>query len=349
MPYGGLRRERNAWTWRGRAAGLQDMDILVLGGTVWLGRTYAAHALERGHRVSCLARGESGDVAAGTELVKADRTRPDAYDAVKHRDWDAVLDVTRQPGMARGAAGALEGRVGHATFVSTGNVYAAFDELGADETAPLREPALEDQVNPEMYGEGKVACEQAWAANGAPLLIARAGLIGGPGDHTDRSGAWVARAARSPRERMLVPKTQLATQIVDVRDLVDWLLRCAENGTTGTCDAVGPWQPLTDWIALSRQVGGHTGPVAVAEPDWLQEKGVEEFMGPGSLALWQADPAYVGFCARSGARALRAGLTHRPRTDLLADVLAWEREQGLDRERSAGLSPARERELLERW
>lgn len=324
------------------------MNILVLGGTVWVGRTYAAHAVERGHRVTCLARGESGETAPGTELVRADRNRPDAYDDVRNRDWDAVLDVTRQPGMARGAATALKDRVGHVAFVSTCNVYAAFDSLGADESAQVREPATDDEVTPELYGEGKVACEQAWAGSGAPLLTARSGLIGGPGDHTGRSGAWVARAARSPREPLLVPRTDRLTQLVDVRDLVEWLLRCAEQGITGTYDAVGPWQPLTDWIALSRQVGGHTGPVVEAEPEWLQGQGVEEFMGPESLALWHADPAYVGFCSRSGARGLAAGLVHRPRVDLLSDVLGREREQGLDRERTAGLSAARERDLISR-
>lgn len=325
------------------------MDILVLGGTAWVGRTYAAHALAAGHRVTCLARGESGENLPGVEAVRADRTRVDAYDAVRDRDWDAVLDVTRQPGMARGAASALRDRVGHVSFVSTCSVYADVSALGADEAAPTREPAEPDQVEPELYGEGKVACEQAWATHGAPLLTARAGLIGGPGDHTGRSGAWVARAARAPEEPMLVPRTDLLTQLVDVRDLVDWLLRCAERGTTGTYDAVGPWQPLTDWIALSRLVGGHQGRLVEAEPGWLVDQGVEEFMGPHSLALWLADPALRGFCARSGARALAAGLTHRPRTQLLTDVLAWEREQGLDRERTAGLSPARERALLERW
>jgi hypothetical protein len=34
---------------------------------------------------------------------------------------------------------------------------------------------------------------------------------------------------------------------------------------------------------------------------------------------------------------------------VVADSLAWERELGLNRERLAGLSPARERELLTAW
>ena len=61
------------------------MDLLILGGTQWLGRTIAAEALARGHRVTCLARGEAGAVADGAALVVGDRSQAGAYDAVADR------------------------------------------------------------------------------------------------------------------------------------------------------------------------------------------------------------------------------------------------------------------------
>jgi 2'-hydroxyisoflavone reductase len=302
--------------------------------------------------VTCLARGSSGTVPDGAALVAADRTYLDAYDGVASQQWDVVVDVSRQPGHVRGAVQALADRATFFAFVSSGNVYADHSTPGEDEDSPLL-LALDGDVMDSMdtYGEAKVACEQhvrrAFGSDRA--LIARAGLIGGPGDIFDRTGYWPLRFARPATGdgSVLVPDApHLATQVIDVRDLAAWLVEAGSRHLAGIFNATGETIPLPDHLELARAVAGHTGPVVRADQQWLLAQGVEPWMGERSLPLWLADPDWLGFNARDSSKARRAGLTTRPLHRTLTDTLAWELTRETGRTRRAGLTDEDERALL---
>ena len=326
---------------------LISMRFLVLGGTSWLGGCIATTALERGHHVTCLARGDSGASPDGATFVGADRDKPDAYDGVIPDDWDAVVDVSRQPGHVRRAASALVERSGSFVLISSVSVYADHGTPGADEGAALLPADLMDN-----YGEAKVACEERVLDLFGPdrSLIVRPGLIGGPGDVSDRTGYWPLRFARPAVEdgSVLVPDApDLAAQVIDVRDLAAWVVDAATRHLGGTFNALGETVPLPTYLEVARDVAGHSGPLVAVDQEWLLAHDVAPWMGERSLPLWLPLPEYAGFSSRSSSAARTAGLVTRPLDETLADTLVWEMAAGSARPRRAGLCDNDERALLQ--
>lgn len=313
------------------------MRILVLGGTAWLGRTIARRALDVGHDVTCLARGS--DVPPGARSIVADRSRDDALTEVLDGSrWDAVIDVSRTPEHVRRAVNALEPFVDRYVFVSTVSVYASNAERGADETTAVLEPS----DDPAEYGAAKVACERAVLGTCGPARtsIARAGLLGGPGDHTGRSGYWAwrfARASAAGRAVITPERTDRPTSVLDVRDLAGWLVGAAEGGRPGTYDVTGATITLGDHLDAARRLAGEGVEVLPLADDVLLEAGVAPWSGERSLPLWIPDDAEQGMNDRPAARARSAGLVRRPLTETLAEALAWERLQPVQ-PHGAGLS-----------
>ncbi|TQJ41263.1 nucleoside-diphosphate-sugar epimerase [Arthrobacter sp. SLBN-112] len=324
------------------------MRILILGGTVFLSREIASQAVAAGHDVTCLARGTSGEPPQGAHWVSADRSRgPAAYPEVAG-EWDAVIEVARDPEPARQALAGLAEKAAHWTFVSSCSAYADHSVPGAAEGAELL-PALApaQRSTPENYGESKVAIEEATldATNGRAHLC-RAGLISGPGDPTDRYGYWPARFARNSKAVLVPDIGHHPTQVIDVRDLAAWILLAAEEGITGPLNAMGDQVSFAELISACRAASGANSTIITAGEEWLAEHGVNYWSGPESLPLW-LPPGHDGFMARSNRAARAAGMVLRPWQETLADTLGDERIRGLDRPRKAGLSPATERRLVE--
>ncbi|HET6968961.1 MAG TPA: NAD-dependent epimerase/dehydratase family protein [Ornithinibacter sp.] len=319
------------------------MRILVLGGTAWLGRTVAQTALARGHDVTCAARGSAAP-PDGVSFVVADRDEDDGLAALAGTPWDAVVDVSRQPGQVRRAVRDLD--TGHWVLVSTGNVYASFAALEQGEDAPRRAPLDGDvMVDMETYGEAKVACEDAVRAGATTSTVVRSGLIGGPGDTSGRTGYWPWRFAHPVGAEVVVPDDlDFPCAVVDVRDLAAWLVLVAEQRRDGAFNATGPTTPLREVLATAASVSASTARPRPVAAERLRELGVQGWMGPVSLPLWIDDHGWRGFATMDTARARAAGLVTRPLAETLRDALAWEERR--DEPRRAGLTDDDERRVL---
>jgi 2'-hydroxyisoflavone reductase len=325
------------------------MRILVLGGTAFLSAEITRQAVAAGHGVTCLARGSAGAPPPGAAWLRADRTLGANAYADAAGEWDAVVEVARDLNLAQGALKALAHRAAHWTFVSSCSVYADASVPGTAEDAALLPPLAPGTASiPDNYGESKAAIEEATlqAAAGKAHLC-RAGLIGGPGDGSDRYGYWPARFARDNRPVIVPAIGDHPTQVIDVRDLAAWILLAAGKGAAGPLNALGSQVPFGTYIDSARESAGYHGEVLTAQEDWLADQGVAYWAGPDSLPLW-LPPGHGGFMARSNRAALARGLQLRPWQETLADTLADERRRGLDRPRKAGLTPETEARLVSR-
>ncbi|WP_339620823.1 NAD-dependent epimerase/dehydratase family protein [uncultured Salinibacterium sp.] len=305
--------------------------VLILGGTGWLGRAIAQTALRRGDEVTCLARGETGSAPEGAHLIRADRTQPGAYDEVAG-DWDAVIDLSRDPAQVESALQSLAAHAAHWTFVSTVSVYERNDEPDADEHARVVDP-----VDLDDYAHAKVAAELASARHrGERLLIARPGLIVGPGDPTDRFGYWPARLHRGGT--VLTPSvTGRYVQVIDVDDLAEWIVHAGLEGTTGTINAVGDTVTFENFLKLTAAIAGFTGDLNERDDAWLTDRDINYWAGPRSLPLW-IPLSDAGFMQRSNQRYRAAGGELRPLHETTARTLDDELSRGRGRPRKAGLS-----------
>lgn len=333
------------------------MKLLVLGGTLFLGRATVESALAAGHDVTLFHRGRTNPgLFPGAEHVIGDRDG--GLDALAGRTWDAVVDTCGYvPRLVRASAGTLRGRAKRYVFVSSVSAYAEPLAPGADESAPLAvlaDPATETLTG-ETYGGLKAACERAAAEafGAAGTIHVRPGLIVGPWDSTDRFGYWPRRIADGGE--VLAPgRPGAPLQILDVRDLGAWLVHLAERGEAGAYNAVGPAEPLTlgECLEACRRLCNPSARLTWVSEAFLLAQGVGPWI---EMPLW-VEEKDESIDRVSGARAHGAGLACRALEHTIRDTLAYEREWPPERRpKKAGvamagpMSRSREAELLAAW
>jgi 2'-hydroxyisoflavone reductase len=341
------------------------MKLLILGGARFLGRHVMAAGLARGHRVSAFNRGRTEpDLFPEIEKLRGDRAGD--LSVLDGRTWDAVIDTSGYlPEDVGRLAERLRGRVGHYTFVSSISVYAGFAHAGMDEGSPVsrltpdqrstvagidRSEPLKSQAFLQLYGPLKAVCEIAVQEHfGDRALVLRPGLIVGPHDYMDRFPYWIARVAEGGE--VLAPgRPDRPIQLIDARDLADWMVRLAEGAVSGVLHATGPAAPLAMAALLDacRMASSSEARFTWVEDAFL----VEHKVGPWEeLPFWIPEgelPDHAGILRVDVRRAVESGLTFRPLADTARDTWAWEKTRGGHDWRS-GLAREKERQLLEEW
>ena len=338
----------------------KPLRILILGGTGFTGPFQVNYALARGHKVTLFNRGmrPSPEWSGEVEQLHGDRNSGDLK-ALAGREWDVCIDnPTSLPFWVRDAGHVLKGKVGQYIFISTISVYADGTRPGIDEDAALATYAGKDAMAEtqeslradmeNLYGPLKALSEaEARKQFGESVTIVRPGFIVGPRDESDRFTYWPHRIAQGGE--VLVPGDgKDPVQIIDGRDLGEWVVRLAEARRVGTFNACGPDYRLSTDAMLH---GCHAVTGGAVQFTHVPAAFVEEHNVP--LPIWvpaQGSP-YSGYGQVSNTRAIAAGLTFRPLATTVADLLAWFRSLPAERQATlkAGITRAREAELLALW
>jgi 2'-hydroxyisoflavone reductase len=317
------------------------MRLLVLGGTIFLGRALVEDALGRGHEVTLFNRGRTNpELFPEAEKLRGDRTQD--LSALDGREWDAVVDVaTFLPRVVRLSVDALRDRVARYLYISSISAYAD-QSTPPHEGAPVAELEDPGSESIEDYGALKAACERiVEEAFGDRALIVRPGLIVGPHDLTDRFTYWPRRISEGGRVLAPGPPEQ-PVQFIDVRDLAEWLVRAIERGLSGVYNATGETITFERLLDEAQRVSG-SADVRWVPGEQLAAAGVGEWM---ELPLWIVTPEYAATHLTDVSKAVADGLTFRPLEQTIRETLAWDAVREIPRAEGVGLTPERERELL---
>jgi 2'-hydroxyisoflavone reductase len=332
----------------------KPLQILIMGGTGFVGPHTVNAALAQGHKVTLFNRGKTNPgLFSELETIVGDRNT-DQIEKLADRKWDAVIDTSAYyPRSVNSLLDVVKNNIQQYLFVSSISVYQDWSKVGMDETAPLAtmdDPTIEE-VTGETYGPLKVLCEQA-ANNQMPdrTILIRPGLIVGPRDKTDRFTYWPVRIKRGGT--VLAPSDGSDyIQYIDVRDLADWMVHCLQQHLTGAYNAITSAGDITIKKLLETCVS-ELNPQTKLEwvnADFLEKHDVRPWQ---EMTVWiptRGDYAAAG--SMSAKKAYANGLKERSMTDVINDCYNWfvslpdERQAKL----RAGINSAKEETVLAAW
>jgi 2'-hydroxyisoflavone reductase len=329
------------------------LRILVLGGTNFIGPYQVQYALDRGHSITLFNRGRTNPQLFPTvERLVGDRNND--LKSLEGREWDVVIDNSAtNPEWVELSAALLSKSVKRYVFTSTRSVYFDTSRVPMTSDAPVftREntPVQPGQALP--YGLAKAESEKIVRKHfPGRALIVRPSLIVGPGDLTDRFTYWPVRIERGGE--ILAPGDGSdRVQVIDVRDLCEWMVRLCENDVVGTYNGLGPRNgySFAELLHGIKAVTSSDATFTWIDTDFLIQHDVR---GYREMPVWQPSRGRTaGFGRFDISPEIALGLTFRPLAVTAKDTLDYYHAQPADRQATlrAGITAEREREVLALW
>lgn len=297
------------------------LNLLILGGTGFIGPHLVRYAVARGHRVTTFTRGRrQPDLPDSVERLVGDRNGQ--LQALEGKRWDAVVDDSGNVAdWVRQSTALLKGAVGRYLFTSSTGVYYPYLRRGLSEADPVHYDPIDAKDGDEAFGVMKAQGErfvmEAFSDRG---LVVRPTYIVGPGDTSDRFPYWPVRLARGGE--VLAPgRANDPAQFVDVRDLAEFMVHLLERERAGVFNAVGPERPMTArafYRAAADALHANVTFTYVDDYDFLRAQKIEEAI-PWAMLSGNND----GMMSIRNAKAVAEGLRFRPLADTVRDTLAW--------------------------
>jgi len=336
-----------------QGAAPKPLDILILGGTGFIGPHEINYARSRGHSITMFNRGKTAPgMFPDLETLIGDRD--DHLDALIGRKWDAVIDNSGFfPRHVRLTAELLHGNVNQYMFVSSISAYAEETLTVDDDEFSAAYGVMDDSTDESghiygpTYGPRKALCEQeVTRVFGDKAINVRPGIITGVGDPTERLRHWLRRMQAG--NEILVPGVEhLPVQYIDAADLCGWMVRMLEDGGgSGPYNAVGAEEPYRakPLLAGLRDATGSTSALTWIDWEWIrQETSATPNYGP-----WYGQGP-IPFMQVNNDRALATGLTFRPIADTARDMIAKLGPNSASQIGRGGFNLETEAALLKKW
>lgn len=331
------------------------MKLLIIGGTIFVGRYITKAALQNGHEVTLFNRGrQNHDLFPDIEKLKGDRNTD--LNLLQGRHWDAVIDTSGYlPSSVQKSTTVLADSVERYVFISSISAYQE-NPPPRDENSPLS-TITEDEVQQaetikadsptgasygEWYGALKARCE-ATVKTTFPQrhLILRPGVIVGPYDYAYRLAYWIQRVARGGQ--VLAPMPETPVRLMDANALAQWIIAMVDHRKTGIYNAVG--ERGTTFQEMLSICQNHTQ--SDAEFVWA----TDEFLLKQQVESWQDLPLWLpkaeqGILFLSDQKAIEHGLTYTSMDTMIADNLAWLNQASPTFKIMAGMDSNQETTLL---